>query len=237
MEEVKIIEEFLRVRPSGDGYGYGYGYGFGFSSGDGDGAGCGYGYGFGSGYGFGFGFSSGDGYGSGDGSGDDSGDGDGYGYGDGDGLKAFNGERVLYIDGVPTLIDQIKCNIAKGRIIKDDLTTEPCYIARVDNSFAHGKTNREALADATKKALEDMPVEKRIAKFKAEFPSLSKKAKCSEFYEWHHILTGSCTMGRDNFIKSHNLDMNKKYTVEYFLDITSGSYGKDIIKQLKESYT
>jgi len=140
------------------------------------------------------------------------------------------------VDGVPTLIDQVHGNIAKGRIVKNDFTTELCYIARVDNSWAHGKTSHEAVADATVKALEDMPIEDRIAKFKAEFPSLATKAKCSEFYKWHHTLTGSCTMGRDEFIKSHGLDMNKKYTVKYFITITSGSYGGSIIKRLKESY-
>ena len=43
-------------------------------------------------------------------------------------------------------------------------------------------------------------------------------------------------MGRDSFVKSHGLDMDKEYTVKYFLDITSDAYGKDIIRQLKESY-
>ena len=189
---------------------------------DGDGDGSGYGSGDGSGYG------SGSGYGYGDG----SGDGSGY----GDGLKVFNGVKVWYVDDVPTLIDQVKGNIAKGRIINDDFTTKPCYIARVDNCFAHGETSRKALADATEKALGDMSIEERIAKFKAKFTSLSTKSKCSEFYKWHHILTGSCTMGRDAFVKSHGLDMDKEYTVKYFLDITSDSYGKGIIKQLKQSY-
>lgn len=198
MEDVRVIEEFLRPRNTGSGYGCG------------NGSGCG------------------------DGSGNGSGYGDGY--GDGSGLKEFCGERIWYIDDVPTLIDHVRGDHARGRIINADFTTAPCYIARVDNYFAHGDTLHKAVIDAEAKALENMPIEERIAKFKAEFASLSTKAKCSEFYKWHHLLTGSCTMGRDAFVKSYNLDMNKKYTVEYFLDITSDSYGKEIIKQLKQSY-
>ena len=72
--------------------------------------------------------------------------------------------------------------------------------------------------------------------FVAEYPSLGTKAKCAEFYRWHHILTGSCTMGRNEFVKAHELDMDKDYTVGYFLTITANSFGGEIIKQLRELY-
>ena len=125
----------------------------------------------------------------------------------------------------------------RGCIVNGDLTLEPCFIARVGNCWAHGKTGHEALAEAEAKAWEDMPVETRIESFKAQFPSLDIKAQCAEFYKWHHILTGSCTMGRDSFNKSYGLEMDKEYTVEYFLEITSNAFGGQIIRQLKESYS
>ena len=196
MEDVKVIEAFLRPQNNGSGSGYGYGYGSG--------------YGDGSGY--------------------------GYGYGDGYGLKTFAGERVWYVDGVPTLIDHIRGDYALGRIINKDLTTPPCYIARVDNSFAHGATLKEAVSDAESKAMEELPTEEWIARFRAVFPSLDATARCSEFHRWHHVLTGSCKMGRDTFVREHSLDMEKEYTVRFFLDITKGSYGDDIIQKLIESY-
>lgn len=79
-------------------------------------------------------------------------------------------------------------------------------------------------------------MEERLAKFKAEFPSLLAVATCATFYKWHHILTGSCAMGRNEFVKSHSLDMEKEYTVEYFLDIVKDSYGRAAIRQLREMY-
>ena len=207
MEDLEVILAFLRPRNIG--------------SGDGDGSGDGYGYGSGSGYGYGDG--SGYGYGYGDGSGDGK-------------IVAFAGEKVWYVDGVPTFIDYIRGDIAEGRILNDDLSTEPCYIARVENSFAHGKTLREAVMDAESKAMEELPEEERIARFVSEFPSLDCTAKCEDFYRWHHTLTGSCRMGRDNFVKSHNLDMGKEYTVRYFLDITKGEYGGETIKKTLKYY-
>ena len=193
----------------GDGYGYGYGSGDGSIYGDGDG--CGYGYGDGDSYGFGYGYGSGD-------------------------NKALNGNIVDYIDSVPTIITQVRGNIACGYIVKKDLTLKPCYIAKVGNSFAHGNTLKEAVADAEAKEMEDMPIEERIKKFVETFGPLDSEHIGKEFYNWHHILTGSCRMGRDEFCKAHNVDLEKMYSVRYFLDLTAESYGSNVIKQVRESY-
>ena len=210
MENEQIIARFLALRPTGSGYG----------DGSGDGSGDGYGYGYGDGYGYGYGY------------GDGSGDGSGYVYGDG--IKEINGQRVYMIDDVPTLIDRVRGDYAKGSIIRDDLSLQPCYVARVGNSFAHGDTLHQALADATAKELEDQPIEERIARFVAEFPDPDKAVPFKSLYTWHHVLTGSCTMGRDEFTRSHSLDTAKDYTPRYFIEITAHAYGGEAIRQLAE---
>ena len=161
------------------------------------------------------------------------GSGSGSGYGD---IKAINGNIVDYIDNVPTIITQVRGNIACGYIVKEDLTLDSCFIAKVGNSFAHGKTIKEAVADAEAKEMENMPVDERIEKFREVFGSLDSEHTGKEFYDWHHILTGSCRMGRDEFCKAHDIDLTKKYTVRYFLDITEESYGSDVIKLIREAY-
>ena len=216
----------------GDGSGYGDGDGYGYGSGDGDGYGYGYGYGDGSGYGYG----DGSGYGYGDGYGYGYGDGSGYGYGSGDGLISFNGQPVHYIDGIPTVIQNVHLNVAKGFTINSDLTTNPCFIVKDEEMhFAHGATLEEARRSLEAKIFEDMDEEERIEKFFEHFQA-DKTYKGTEFYEWHHILTGSCTFGRDSFVKNHGLDLEKEYTVEYFLKITSDSFGGETIKKLKKKY-
>ncbi len=205
----------------------------------------------GSGYGCGYGSGSGSVYSDSDGYGDD--DGSVYENGDGEGdskgwrdcvfrgatyedIKALNGNIVDYIDSVPTIITQVRGNIACGYIVKKDLTLEPCYIAKAGNSFAHGNTLKEAFADAEAKEMENMPIEERIKKFVETFGSLNSEHTGKEFYDWHHILTGSCRMGRDEFCKAHDVDFTKKYTVRYFLEITKESYGGDIIKLIGKEY-
>ena len=211
MESVIVTREevtrFLSIQGSGYGYGNGYGYG----------SGSGYGYG--------------NGYGSGSGS--------GYGYGDGSGsgdISTYEGNIVDYIDGVPTIITRIHNNIAKGYVIKRDMTLEACYVAKAGYSFAHGETLKDAIADAEAKEMERMPVEERIDKFIEKFGSLNSEHTGKEFYDWHHILTGSCRMGRDEFCKDNDIDLDKKYTVRYFLSITKNAYGGSVINKILETY-
>ena len=230
------VERFLFIPNSDYGYGSGYGHGYGHGYGDGDGSGYGYGYGsgYGHGYGHGYGYGDGHGYGYGDG----HGYGHGYGYGDNANIdiQAFNGYIVDYIDGIPTIIKQIHGNIACGYIIKTDLTLESCFIAKMGVSFAHGKTIKDAVADAKAKEMKRLPIKERVKKFKETFGSLESEHTGQEFYNWHYILTGSCIMGRDIFCKNHNIDLTKKYTVRYFLNITKNDYGGNIINQVMSAY-
>ena len=233
------IESFFKTEDlSCCDYGSSSGFGCGSSSGYGSICGYGDGYGFGSGsifgYGDGYGFGSGNGDGSGFGSDSGYGDGDGFGSDSGvDGILQFNSCRVFVVDGIQTAINKVIGNIAKGFMINEDLTTESCYVAKSGNTFAHGKTIHEAHEALMEKLLEECPVEERIENFLKEF-SGNKKFKVIEFYKWHHILTGSCKFGRDQFAKEHGIDLeNDEFTVKEFVELTKNSYGGEIIKEIE----
>lgn len=240
MEKLERIEQFLSV--PGTGYGYGDGDGFGSVDGYGYGDGNGSGTGFGEGYGYGDYF--GEGYGIDpclsprDDFGYGSVDGDGYSFGSNFGydFSMLNGERVYQIDAVPTLIDSVSGNIAKGRILQYDMTTRPCYIAKVGNYFAHGDTLRDAMAYAQAKYNENRPLEERIADFNREFPDRDVKVDAARLFEWHHILTGSCLAGRKAFCEDRGLDYEHgHYTVNEFIRLTREAYGGEAIKELEKT--
>ena len=225
MEEIKILE-FIS---SGSGYGYGYGNGYGY--GDGYGNGNGYGYGDGNGNGYGYGNGNGDGYGDGYGYGYGNGNGDGY--GDGYGLKSINGKKIYMVDGIATTISHIHGNTAKGTIVNNDLTETPCFIVKEDKYFAHGKTLAEANAALQDKLFDKMPAEKRIAAFWTCHKK-GVKYPTKDFFEWHHKLTGSCLMGRQQFAKDHDVDLDGEMTVKEFIELTENAFGGEIIKRLEE---
>ena len=243
------IKKFLSVSygygdGSGDGYGYGDGSGDGYGSGSGDGDGSGYGYGYGygdgsgdgdgSGYGYGYGY--GDGSGSGDGYGYGSGDGSGDGYGSGYGIKMFDGDKVYIIDNVPTIINSIRNNVAKGFILNKDFTLEETFIVKENNNFAHGKTLHEAFQSLQEKLYDDSTEEERIRAFEEHFKDFTAKYPAKELFSWHHVLTGSCKQGRESFCRQNGIDLDKDvFTIYEFINLTKDSYGGEVIKKLVQT--
>ena len=245
---------------SGDGDGYGNGNGNGNSDGSGDGSGdgdgYGSGYGDGDGYGSGYGYGDGDGYGNGngngnsDGSGDGSGDGDGYGsgygdgdgygsgygYGDGYGIKEINGSTVYNIDNINTIITSIRGNVAQGFLIEKNTKLVPCYIVKENNKFAHGRTLKDAFSSLQEKLYDNSTEEERIEAFKKKFPSYDTKYDNRDLFAYHHVITGSCRMGRESFVSSKGLSLDDKTTVREFVELTKNAYGGEIIKKLPKAY-
>lgn len=242
------IKKFLAVdvgdgSGNGDGSGscdfYGKGFGGGCSGngdGDGDGSGDGMGYGSDSGLGHGSNYST---YGTYD-DGDDCGSGSlyctGSGTGYGDGIKEINGKEIYMVDDIPTIFKSIRNNIAKGFIVKNDLQFEPCYIVKENNQFAHSFTLKDAFMSLQEKLYDDSTEEERIEAFKKQFPEYDVKYDNMDLFVYHHVLTGSCRMGREAFMSNKGLSLDGKTSVREFVKLTQDAYGGDIIKKLPEAY-
>ena len=196
-----------------------------------------YGISYGCGDGCGNGSGNGDGYGNGDGCGDGCGNGygDGCGYGCG-GVKEINGHAVYVIDNTRTIITFIHGNVAQGFILEHNTKLVPCYIAKDNNHFAHGKTLREAFSSLQEKLYDDSTEEERIWAFKRKFPSYDTKYSNQDLFVYHHVLTGSCRMGRESFANSRGISLSDKTTVREFVQLTKDAYGGDIIKKLPKAY-
>ena len=143
--------------------------------------------------------------------------------------------KVWLVDGVPTIITKIKDAVAKGFILESDMSLIPCYIVKGNGYFAHGKTLRKAQEALREKIFENLEPEEAIEQFIEQFKP-DKKYKGKEFFEWHHYLTGSCLMGRESFVRSHNLSLDDEFSVKEFIDLCIDDYGGEIISQLKEEW-
>jgi hypothetical protein len=188
----------------------------------------GYGYGDGSGDGDGYGYGSGDGYGYGDG----SGYGDGYGYG----VKAVKRNKVYMVDNTITIFKSIRGNVAKGYILQSDLQLKSCFIVKENNKFAHGDTLRDAFTSLQEKLYDDSTEEERIEAFKKKFPEYDVKYDNGDLFTYHHVLTGSCRMGREAFVSDRGLSLDGKTSIREFVELTKNAYGGDIIKKLPSAY-
>lgn len=231
------IKAFLSATSChGDGYGYSYRdgcgscHGYGYGDGCGYGAGAGYGYGAGSCavHGAGDGGCYGDGYGCGAG-----GCGGSY---SGKGVNELNGENVHLVDGIQTIIKSVHGNIAQGFILKSDLTLQPCYIVKENNKFAHGDTLHDAFTSLQEKLYDESTEEERIEAFVKKFPNYDTPYPNRDLFAYHHVLTGSCRMGRESFCKDKGINLDGSTTVRDFVFLTKDSYGSEIIRRLPQAY-
>ena len=172
------------------------------------------------------GYGDGSGYGSGDGSGS------GYGYG----IKVFNGDKVYLVDNILTIFISIRGNVAKGYILQSDLQLKPCFIVKENNKFAHGDTLRNAFNSLKEKLYDDSTEEERIEAFKKKFPEYDVKYDNGDLFTYHHVLTGSCRMGRESFVSDRGLSLDGKTSIREFVELTKNAYGGDIIKKLPSAY-
>ena len=221
------IQAFLSTA---DGLGDGYGSGSGSYLGSGYGYGLGDGYGSGSYLGDGYGY----GYGLGDGSGSGSYLGDGYGYGDC--IKELNDDKVYLVDGMPTIVKSVHDNIAQGFILNSDLTLKPCYIVKEQNYFAHGDTLHDAFTSLQEKLYDGSTEEERIEAFVKKFPNYDTPYPNRDLFAYHHVLTGSCRMGRESFCKDNGINLDGSTTVRDFVSLTKDSYGSETIRKLPQAY-
>ncbi len=175
---------------------------------------------------------------SGSGSGSGSGYGSGYGSGSGSGygVKEINGDTVYMVDDVPTIIKSVRGNIAQGYILQSDLTQKPCYIVKEQNKFAHGSTLHDAFSSLQEKLYDGSTEEERIEAFRKKFPEYDTPYPNRDLFAYHHVLTGSCRMGRESFCEDKGISLDGSTTVREFVELTKDSYGSDIIRKLPEAY-
>ena len=151
-------------------------------------------------------------------------------------MKEINGHAVYVIDNTRTIITSIHGNVAQGFILEHNTKLVQCYIAKDNNHFAHGKTLREAFSSLQEKLYDDSTEEERIRAFKRKFPSYDTKYSNQDLFVYHHVLTGSCRMGRESFANSRGISLSDKTTVREFVQLTKDAYGGDIIKKLPKAY-
>ena len=140
------------------------------------------------------------------------------------------------VDGVPTIIKSVRDNIAQGFILQSDLAQKLCFIVKEQNMFAHGDTLHDAFTALQEKLYDDSTEEERIEAFRKKFPEYDIPYLNRDLFAYHHVLTGSCRMGRESFCQDKGIDLDDSTTVREFIKLTKGSYGGDVICKLPEAY-
>ena len=151
-------------------------------------------------------------------------------------IKERIGSEVYEIDGVQTLLDDVRHGFGVGAILNFDLTLTPCYVAKANDLFAHGEIPRKAMEALRDKLFDGMIEDECIAAF-WECHNRTDKYNGRDLWHWHHRLTGSCEMGRNQFAADRGIDIdNSEWMVVEFVALCRDSYGGSVIRRLEEHY-
>lgn len=156
---------------------------------------------------------------------------------DGSGILNFNGRDVHFIDGYWVVITHVRGPWATGEIIKNDLTTQPCYIGRVGGHYAVAGTLKEVYdtlretVTSRKGNLEDI-----ADVFVEAFPDLDKEYKWGDMLFVHSLHPYSCEQGRTNWSRMVGRQKTDMVTVREFLDVAEDSVARALIRTIKEKY-
>jgi hypothetical protein len=115
----------------------------------------------------------------------------------------------------------------------------PCYIVKEQNKFAHGDTLHDAftsLQEKLERIYDESTEEERIEAFVKKFPNYDTPYSNRDLFDYHHVLTGSCRMGRESFCKDKGINLDDSTTVREFVSLTKDSYGSGTIRRLPQAY-
>lgn len=139
-------------------------------------------------------------------------------------IIAYNDKQVFVVQGYVLYVEHIKEPWVKAKIIKNDLTTQDCYIGKINNHIAISNSIRGVLDKLQKQIRTSTNIEKDIAKaFVYAHPGYDNLYNWGEMVFWHSLDKTSCSNGRQRFSEFANKNFESMATP------------RELIKHMKNS--
>ena len=115
-------------------------------------------------------------------------------------IISFNGNKTYFLDDYVLYIKHFRFPWIKGEIIKNDFTTQPCYLSSINNKIAISDSIKSVYDELKEKIDKKKYNENDIARaFVLCHPEYDKKYQWFEMVEWHALNLNSCIEGRNAF--------------------------------------
>jgi hypothetical protein len=133
----------------------------------------------------------------------------------------FWGDKYVKADGIFTEIISSKGNIYKVKKLND--SKEFYLITDGNGKWSHGDTLQEAKEDL---------IFKITNRSKEDYKDLSLESILTfeKGIECYRVVTGACSFGTKDFVKSYNIEP-KDYSIKEIIELTKGKYGNEAFKQ------
>lgn len=183
------------------------------------------------------------GYGHTLGAGDMNGKGNGFSYKpiennyNGKSILSFNGHRVFMVNGYTLYFTHIHKPWACAKIIKNDLTTQDCYVGKINNHIIVATSLREVLDGLREKINQSGDNDYDIARaFVYAHPNYNQEYDWDEMVFWHSLSMFSCRDGRKLFSENANKSHGSKATPKELIEFMKQSRASNIANIMETLY-
>ena len=132
-------------------------------------------------------------------------------------------QEVVCFDEIDAIVLAKKKNVYKVITFKDYFTKKESFIVTDGENYSHGKTIKQAKADL---------IYKISNRDTSQFNNLTLDSVLpkEDAIKMYRIITGACEFGTKQFVSSLK-KTKKEYSVKEIIDITSGQFGNEKLKQ------
>ena len=151
-------------------------------------------------------------------------------------ILEYNGNKLYTLNDYLLYITNVHEPWANGEIIKNDLTTQSCYIGRINDIFVIESSIRDAIDEFRNIINKTSNNEKDVAKaFVIAHPCYDKEYDWEEMVFWHSIISTSCAEGRKDFSFSNHKKPGSKSTPRELVQMMK-NYGVYSLSSYIEEY-
>mgnify|MGYP003289826271 CR=1 FL=1 len=155
----------------------------------------------------------------------------------GNDIVSFNGNKVYMIDGYALYITHIRKPWAMAKIIKNDLTTQNCYIGKINDNIVVASSLHEALKELRQKVNQTNDNDYDIAQaFVYAHPDYEKQYDWEEMVFWHSLSKFSCQQGRQRFSENAHKTKDSTATPKELIAIMKQSRAANIANIMEQLY-
>lgn len=155
----------------------------------------------------------------------------------GGGIMSFNGHKVYMIDGYSLYITHIRKPWALAKIIKNDLTTQDCYIGKINNHIVVANSIHDALNELRVRINKSDNNDYDIAlAFVYAHPDYEKEYDWEEMVFWHSLSEFSCSDGRKKFSENAHKTSGSTATPKELIAIMKQSRAANIANIMEKLY-
>jgi hypothetical protein len=152
-------------------------------------------------------------------------------------IMSFNGNKVYVIDGYVLYFTNIHKPWASAKIIKNDLTTQDCYVGKINNHIAVGNSLHDVLNELRNKIMQSGNNDYDIAlSFVYAHPEYEKEYDWEEMVFWHSLSEFSCQDGRKRFSENAHKSYGSTATPKELISFMKQSRAHNIAKKMEELY-